>query len=187
MNRIGDPSEPCVVHAEGQRQDGQRRDPDDPPRHVPDQPVAPILETAPLQRQLRRRVSALGADLPIQVLLQIGELLVTALEHLVLAGEAEREDQVLQLHQVDVPGRIHGDPIEHLEELFAAPGLAVQRDEQRVLRPFALRTPRRRQDRLVEAGAQRISRRQHDLVADAGTLGVLLEPTDLLEGMTAKP
>ena len=45
-------------------------------------------------------------NLAVEVLLNLEQALVPSLLHLVLAGEAERETQVLQLHQIDVARRI---------------------------------------------------------------------------------
>ena len=107
-----------------------------------------------------------------------------SLLHLVLAGEAEGQTEILQLHEIDVARRILRDPVQHLEELLSAPRLSMQRHQQRMLRPFALIAPGRRQDRLVEAGAQRIPRGEDDLVRHAGRARLLLESANLLEGVT---
>ena len=126
------------------------------------------------------------ANLAIEILLDLQEVLLPSLLHLVLAGEPEGEAEVLQLHEIDVARRILRDPVQHVEELLAAPRLAMQRHQQRMLRPFALIAPRRRQDRLVEAGAQRVPRGEDDLVRHAGRARLLLEPANLLERVTPK-
>ena len=178
--------EPRVVDGKRHRDDGQRGRDDDPPRHVPNQPIALILEAAPSQRQVRCRSTALLADGAIDLRLQIRQLLVAAVEHLILAGEAEREYQVLQLQQIEVPAGIGGDPIQHLEELLAAPRLAVQRHQQWMLRPLALGTRRRGEHRLVETGTQYVPRREDDLVPDSIGARRLLEPPDLFERIPAQ-
>jgi hypothetical protein len=160
---------------------------DHPPRHEPDERIPPVLEPLPAQRQLGRGRPAVIADLSVQVLLNFREALVPARHHLVLAGEAKGQAEVLELHEVDVPARIRRDPIQHLEKFLAAPRLAMQPHEQRVLRPLALRAPRRGQDRFVERGAQRIARRQDDLVGHSLAARVILEPADLLERVAPEP
>ena len=79
---------------------------------------------------------------------------------------------------------IAGDLVEHLEELLAAPRLTVQRDEQRLLRPLALRAPRRREHGFVQARAQRVARGADDLRRDARGARPLFESPDLVERMT---
>ena len=108
-----------------------------------------------------------------------------ALEHVVLPAEAERDAEILQLHQVDVAGRIRRDPVQHLEELLAAPRLAVQGHQQRMLRPLALSAPRRRQHGFVQARAQRVARGKHDLVVNTGRARVLFESANLVERVIA--
>ena len=84
------------------------------------------------------------ANLPIEVLLDLLKLLVPSIDHLVLTGESKRDDQILELHEVDVAIGIIRDSIEHLEELLAAPCFAMHSNQQRMLRPFTLGTPRGR-------------------------------------------
>ena len=117
----------------------------------------------------------------MQIPLQIRQLLVSAVEHLVLPGEPEREEQVLQLDQIEMTRRIHGNPIEHLEELLAPPRLAVQRDQHGMLRPLALCAPRRREHRFIQTGAQRVTRGEDDLVPHAGRARLVLELANLFE------
>src|SRR5215510_10400548 len=101
------------------------------------------------------------------------ELQYPALLDLVFAGEPEREREVLKLHQVDELRRILRRAVEHVEELLAAPRLAMQCDEQRMLRPLALVAPRGREHRFIERGAEDVARREHDLVRDAGAARLL--------------
>ena len=106
-------------------------------------------------------------------------------QDVVLAAEADRQAEILQFHEVDVARRVLRRALEHVEELLAAPRLAVERHEQRVLAPLALRAPRRREHRLVERRAQRVARGQHHLVRDARRLGALLERPNLGERVLA--
>ena len=52
VNRIGLRREARIVTGERDREDRERGRADQPPREVPDQRIAPILETAPAERQL---------------------------------------------------------------------------------------------------------------------------------------
>ena len=105
LNWRGAIAEQRVVNRERQGQDRQCGGPDHPPRHVANQAVAPILEPLPAERQLLAARAAMAADLPMQILAHLREALVATVDHLVLAGEAERQVEVLQLHQVDVACR----------------------------------------------------------------------------------
>ena len=117
----------------------------------------------------------------MEIPLQIRQLLLAAVEQVVLPGEAEREEEVLQLHQVEMARRIHGNPVEHLEELLAPPRLVVQRHQHGTLRPLALRAPWRRQHRFVQTGAQRVTRSEDDLAPHAGRTRLVLELANLFE------
>src|SRR4030095_386773 len=67
-----------------------------------------------------------------------------------------------------------------------APPFPMQGPQQGGLPPFALISPRRRQDRLIQTGAEGVASRQDDLVCRARRARLLLELSDLLEGVTPK-
>src|SRR5262245_14757642 len=125
-------------------------------------------------------------NLAIEVALHVGKTRVAALDHLILPGEPECQTEVLQLHQIDMSRRVLTDAIEHLEELLAAPRFAMERDEQRLLRPVALSAPRRREHGFIQARAQHVSRRARDFAGHARRACPLLEPTNLFEHMSSE-
>ncbi len=62
----------------------------------------------------------------------------------------------------------------------------MERDQQRLARPAALRTPRSIEHGFVNHGAQRIARRQHILCRNFGAARALLERPDLLNRLSAQ-
>src|SRR5207248_8115857 len=109
-----------------------------------------------------------GGDAVEEGVLQWCEARLALLEELELAGEAERDAQVLKLYQIDAQCRLLRDAFEHLEELLTAVGLAVQRVEKRLLGPVAVCAPGGREHRLIERGAQGIAPGDDHFVGDAG-------------------
>ena len=62
-------------------------------RAVPNERIAAVLQSSPAQRQARRRLPAMIADLAIEIVLDLLQVLVAPLLHLVLAGEAEGDPE----------------------------------------------------------------------------------------------
>src|SRR5215470_6855367 len=119
-------------------------------------------------------------------MLSLREACRALLEQLEFAREPERDAQVLKLDQVDAQLRVLGDALEHLEELLAAVGLAMQRVEKSLLRPIAVCAPGRRQHRLIERGAQRITSGDDHLIRGPCTARALFEVPYLIESLAAE-
>ncbi len=90
-----------------------------------------------MRRQLGRRRHALTLDELVELGLAIGQPCPATLLHPIAATKAQRQCQVQQLQQVQVPRRIACQPIEQVEDLGAAIGFAVERHQQSALRPAA--------------------------------------------------
>jgi hypothetical protein len=186
MHDCRPPADARVKDDERQRQHRHGRRAEHPPRHVADERIAPVLSAHPTHRQRGLRSAAVIANLAVERLLYVRQLRLALFCHPVLATEADGEAEILQLHQLDVPGGIRRHPFQHVEELLATPSLPVQCDQQRLLCPLALRTPRRCEHGFVECGGQRISRPQHHVRFHAGRARTILEPANLVQHLAAQ-
>ena len=72
--------------------------------------------------------------------------------------------------------RLARDTLQDLEEFLTTRRLAVECDQKRLVRPVAVGTPRRVENRLVEDGAQRVAGGKHVFGRD------LVLPRTILEG-----
>src|SRR6185437_2916937 len=76
---------------------------DNPPRHVTDDGIAPILHALPVRREVLIMQLPLFAYQPEQVALQLRDLALTARIVAILALVAERKAHINQLDQIDIP------------------------------------------------------------------------------------
>src|SRR5215831_3582045 len=140
MHGVGCVREAQRVSDVGDRQQREGAGRHHPPRYVPNQSATTVLNALPSQRQFRRGGAALIANLSVEIALKFSELCLPSFLHSVFTSEAERQTEVQQLHQVDETLRVARNTVQHVEKLLAAPRLVMQRHEQRLLRPLALRT-----------------------------------------------
>src|SRR6185312_15911539 len=123
---------------------------DDPEGHQAHDRAAAILDAAPVRRKISIHRAAYRLDDAIQILAHFGKPHRPVFVEAITAFESERETHVQQLEERDVAARLADHTLQNLEELVAAAGLAMERDEQGLPRPFTLRAPRCVENGLVD-------------------------------------
>ena len=124
-----------------------------------------VPQSLPICRKGELVLAFCAPDQQVQPLTQLIEIPHAACRQPVFPFESEAQTQIRQFEQVQVPGRLRLKSIEELEEALSSPRFAVKRDQQALVPPAALISPRGVQYGLIDQGAQEI----------AGELDLLLQ------------
>src|SRR5262245_11170407 len=134
-----------------------------------------VAETAPVRREVPLVLAALLPDDLEQGLADRLELAVAAVDDPEPPLETELETHVHELEEIQVRLRVLREPRQELEELLAAPGLAVEERQESPLRPRTRCAEWRAGGSLVDQRAERVAGRDDLLGRDARRSRLRLE------------